>query len=442
MTTGQGKTEQLLHEINHKLGTHKGARRVWLEGKRLTDAGFRQGVRYQMAPTDGGLVLRLSPAGDKRVSGTTARPVVDILNQTVTDALGPAETVHVRFTPRAIEISLLSPAARAAALRLRRVNHRLRGGQAWRLGSVSHGAGIASSGILAGLGAAEMAFGVDISADYIAQSLQHGPLALGGVSIVSDLRALDPGDLPECDVLEAGLPCVAASRAGRAKKGLERPEDDPQVEDLEVAFIEILRATQPAVVVLENVPEYATSDSAGRIRRWLERWGYTTSEQVLHGAEWSLEARDRWVLVAVTDGLTVDLNLTPAARPAALGEILDRKVPATAWRSTASFEAKKAKDEAAGNGFSRGRRFLTAADTSTPTLRRGYQKGGNCDPRLSHPTRPGVARLFSAAEHARIKGVPPTMVDGLSEKVAHEVLGQSVIRPAFLALGAAIAAAL
>jgi len=435
-STASGKTEQLLHSIEHKLGTHKGARRVWLEGKRLSDAGFRQGVRYQVGQTDGGLVLRLSPAGDKRVSGTTRRPVVDILNTQVSDILGPAEVVHVRFAPRAITITLLSPADRAAAARLRRVNARLQGGQAWRLGSVSHGAGIAASGILAGLGAAEMAFGVDISPDYISQSLDHGPLAQGGVSIVSDLRLVDPAELPECDVLEAGLPCVAASRAGRSKKHLDRPEDDPQVEDLEVAFIEILRATQPAVVILENVPEYATSDSAGRIRRWLERWGYTIHEQVLDGAEWALEARVRWVMVATTRGLSVDLNLQGAERPAELGDVLDRKVPATAWRRFEHLDRKQTRDAARGSDFRQ--QLVSASSTRVPTLRRGYQKAGSTDPRLSHPTRAGYSRLLSPAEHARCKGIPPALVTGLSDKVAHEVLGQSVISPAFTAIGRAI----
>jgi len=52
-----------------------------------------------------------------------------------------------------------------------------------------------------------------------------------------------------------------------------------------------------------------------------------------------------------------------------------------------------------------------------------------------------VARLFSAAEHARIKGIPPALVAGLSEKKAHEILGQSVVAPAFVGLGSLIAQA-
>ncbi|MNC53354.1 hypothetical protein D3C75_1027560 [compost metagenome] len=48
---------------------------------------------------------------------------------------------------------------------------------------------------------------------------------------------------------------------------------------------------------------------------------------------------------------------------------------------------------------------------------------------MAHPDRTlrGVARKFTAKEHARIKTIPESLVDGLSETIAHEILGQSVI---------------
>jgi len=41
-------------------------------------------------------------------------------------------------------------------------------------------------------------------------------------------------------------------------------------------------------------------------------------------------------------------------------------------------------------------------------------------------------------EHARLKGIPARIVEGLSTTVAHEVLGQSVVYPAFRAVGRAL----
>jgi DNA (cytosine-5)-methyltransferase 1 len=417
------------HLIQRRLSAHRGARRLWLEGKRLTDVGFRAGVRYQVATTSDAIVLRLSPAGDHKVSHKQGRPVVDLL----TRSLGDVERIEVAFTPRQVLVRV-HPLDLAARDRLDRLNTRLAAGEQLRLGSICHGGGVASDALLRGLGSTQLAFAVEQNAAYIEQSLDHGPLSHGGMSIEADLGDIDPAILPEVDVLEAGLPCVAASRAGRSKKHLDRPEEDAQVADLAAAFCEIVRATRPAVVLLENVPEFADSASADLIRRRLGRWGYEIHEVDLDGSAWSLEARNRWVLVAVTRGLDLDLGaLVPSRDHAALGEVLDRRVAADRWHTFAHLDRKEARDQARGNKFSQ--RVLTPTATSVPTLRRGYQKGGSTDPRLAHPTRAGYSRLLTPAEHARIKGISPALVDGLSDTVAHQVLGQSVIAPAFVGLG-------
>jgi len=431
-----------VHKIQTTLGAHKGARRLWLEGKRLSDVGFLDGVRYERSVTDDAIVLRLTPDGSRRVSHKPdGRPVVD----TLTRELGEVERIEVRFDPGHITVRV-HPMDILARDRVRRLNARLARGHKLRLGSVCHGGGVAADALLRGLGArhAQLELAIEQDAEYVNQSFAHGPLGKAGHSFVGDLGDLAStpealADLPECDVLEAGLPCISASRAGRAKKGLEQPEDDAATADLAHAFLNVVAATRPAVVLLENVPEYAGSASASMIRRNLERLGYTLHEIALDGAAWALEARQRWVLVAVSRGLTFDPTALVARREvAALGEVLDKRVAATSWRSTDNLEAAFERDRAKGNGFSRGRRYLTPAATSVPTLRRGYQKGGKTDVRLAHPSRPNVARLFSAAEHARIKGIPARLVTGLSEKKAHEVLGQSVVAPAFVSLGALI----
>lgn len=438
-----GKTESFIrHLAYHKLGEHKGSRRVWLEGRRLADVGFKAGVRYQVGAADGTLRLRLSKAGSHVVSHKQGRPVVDLL----TRQLGDVERVEVRFTAREVLISV-HPLDRAAAARLVRLNARIQGGQPVRLGSLSHGGGIATDALLRGLGAAgvsaELAFGLDIEGRYIEHSLEHNPAwRAGGMSVEADLGEVDAELLPQVDVLQAGLPCVSASRAGRAKKGLERPEQDAVTADLVVAFLDVIRATQPAVILLENVPEYADSASADIIRRRLGRWGYEIHEHAVDGAAWSLEARKRWVLVAVTRGLAINLDelASSGERPAALGEVLDARTPASSWRRFAHLDAKETRDAARGSKFSQ--RLLTSSSTSVPTLRRGYQKAGSTDPRLAHPSRAGYSRLLSPAEHARIKGVPPELVKGASDTMAHEILGQSVISPAFAALGRLVGAAL
>lgn len=425
----------LPHAAERRLSSHKGGRRLWLEGKRLRDIGFEAGVRYQAAVAGDVLTLRLSAQGDHKVSHKQGRPVVDL----ITRELGDVERVEVAFTAGAVFVSVHHLDS-ATQERLGRLQSRLADGQALRLGSICHGGGVASDALLRGLGNAEMAWAVEHDASYLEQSLEHGALSRGGRSFEYDLGNLDPNALDSVDVLEAGLPCVSASRAGKAKKHLARQEDEDATADLHISFLEIIRATQPAVVLLENVPEYASSATAQTIRARLRRFGYVLHEAIIDGAAWSLEARSRWVLLAVTRGISLDLGaLVPTPRPERLSDVVDPA--AGGWRGLGALERKAAKDKAAGRGFSRGRKVLDGSATTVPTLRRGYQKGGSCDVRLAHPSQPGLARLFTAAEHAAIKGIPQRLVAGLSEKKAHEVLGQSVISPAFVGLGELIAQA-
>lgn len=72
---------------------------------------------------------------------------------------------------------------------------------------------------------------------------------------------------------------------------------------------------------------------------------------------------------------------------------------------------------------------------SPPTI---CNSARSTDPQLAHPSDPRLSRLFTPAEHARIKGIPGRIIEGLSATVAHEVLGQSVVFPAFRALGRAL----
>lgn len=66
------------------------------------------------------------------------------------------------------------------------------------------------------------------------------------------------------------------------------------------------------------------------------------------------------------------------------------------------------------------------------------KQGRSTEPFILHPTKPGLSRLLTAREHARVKTIPEEVVAGVSETVAHEILGQSVIFTAFEALAAAV----
>ncbi|EBB4184929.1 DNA cytosine methyltransferase, partial [Salmonella enterica] len=59
-------------------------------------------------------------------------------------------------------------------------------------------------------------------------------------------------------------------------------------------------------------------------------------------------------------------------------------------------------------------------------------------PFIVHPEQPELSRIFTPTEHCRVKGIPEELIQGLSDTIAHQILGQSVVFPAFEALALAL----
>lgn len=63
---------------HYTVRANKGRARIWLEGKRLSSAGFAVGSRFNIEVIEGALVLRLDASGSRKVSGKGERPIIDI----------------------------------------------------------------------------------------------------------------------------------------------------------------------------------------------------------------------------------------------------------------------------------------------------------------------------------------------------------------------------
>ena len=193
-----------------------------------------------------------------------------------------------------------------------------------------------------------------------------------------------------------------------------------------------------AALVLENVEEYAKSASAQLMRHQLADMGYRVEEFVLRARDFgALENRVRWALVALSDGVpslgSVEPNEASGEPAMALGDLLDAvPLDSPSWSPMNYLRDKEARDRAAGKGFAM--QVVTPASTSVPTIRKQYNKGGSTDPYVQHPERAELLRKFTPAEHARIKGVPATLVADMSATAAHEALGQGIVVAPFRAL--------
>ncbi|SEU40294.1 DNA (cytosine-5)-methyltransferase 1 [Burkholderia cepacia] len=432
------------------IGANRGKPRIWLQGLELEKAGFQPGASYEIDVKGNSVVLTVKADGTRIVSPKKVRertlPVIDLNSKALLAIFDGMAAVRV--IPKDGEIYIVPLASEIKKQeRFQRLREKLEQGEPLAIGSLSHGGGILTHAIHEGLRRAgidaKLAFANDIRPELIEHASQNNdawshdtvPLAAPMQELAFDDRAL--AQVPKVEILEAGIPCSGASRAGVAKRGLKHPEEHPEVGHLVVSALILLNKAAPAVVLIENVVTYATSASASILRTQLRDLGYTTHERVLRGKEWgAIDNRERWCMVAVTHGISFDFDqlMPPDTLPRELSEILDPIGPDDSrWSTMQGLKDKQVRDKAEGKNFKM--QIFDASDTSIGTLTKGYSRVRSTDPKLRHPTNPELLRQFTPAEHARMKTIPAHLLEGASDTVQHEMAGQSVIWEQFVDVG-------
>jgi DNA (cytosine-5)-methyltransferase 1 len=447
-----GNTKTLVSVTTTTMGNNKGAPRVWLQGQMPARSGFLPGAKFRVAVDPHGVrvTLSLHEEGSRTVSrkekGGKEVPVLDINSNEALAILAGYKQIRVIFMDG--EIHLLPDAVEARQKeRLDRLRTELEEGRL-SVGSVSHGAGILSHALHTGFEdesiRSELKFAVDIDPEALEVAASNNTAwnhRTQAIALPVQMLALaDPyvlSKLPAVSMLEAGLPCTAASISGKSKKKLKQAEDDPKAGHLVAAFITLIGRLNPAIVLLENVRPWFSTASGAILRTQLRELGYDVQERDLDGRDYAIEDRPRRVLLGVTEGIEVNLDamVAPSRAVQRIGDILeDVSADDEQWRDVAYLKAKEIADKAAGKGFAM--QLVTANDTRVGTIGTGYQKARSTEPRLVHPSNAELSRLFTPVEHARLKGIPPELVAGVESKTtAHALLGQSVVWGAFRHVG-------
>jgi DNA (cytosine-5)-methyltransferase 1 len=450
---------QIMDILIRRLGDHRGAPRLYLDCGALARAGFHPGLSISVATDVEAcrVLIKLDDAGSRRVSrkkrGNREIPVIDLNSVEALAGLEDFHQVRVVVRPGAIHVLALA-SERKAQERLQRLRGRIESGEPLRCAGIAFGAGITSWALHRGLAASgiptSLAMANELQEEYLDLAAHHNPVCSGGTHLVNapmQEAVMDDwvvSRVGKVELLEAGIPCSGASRAGVSKRGLAKMEDHPLVGHLVASVIQWIAALQPAIFVAENVPGYAVSASAAILRGWLVDAGYVVHEVELDAHDFgSLEGRVRWFLVAVPPA--VDLDLSSMAPEAvvhlALGQLLEDVQPSDPrYRRVDYLKAKAVRDRARGSGFKM--QLVDSGSTRVPTLRKGYHKGGSTDPRVRHPRDPELSRLLTAKEHARIKGLDPELLGDASDTLGHQICGQSVDARPVRALGQRIGEAL
>jgi DNA (cytosine-5)-methyltransferase 1 len=282
-----------------------------------------------------------------------------------------------------------------------------------------------------------------------------------------DVRTLTTKFLPAFDLLAAGFPCQPFSIAGVSKKNsLGRPHGfaDEVSGNLFFAIRDVLRATRPRAVLLENVKNLLTHDSGrtwARIEKELSDLGYLVARDVIDSSRWVPQRRRRTFIVCLHDTAFDAKFVFPPIPPGdgpTVGSILEPAddVPPKYTLTPALWnylEQYAASHRTRGNGFGRG--LVTSRDAVTRTLSaRYYKDGSEILLQLDGAARP---RMLTPVECALLMGFPsPRRVAPIdddpvedppltsfripvSDKQAYRQFGNSVAVPVVEHLGAALA---
>lgn len=436
--------------IIRKIGSSKGHPRVYLDMPDLAISGFAPGQTYKRevftesrritltADVDGGYTVSKKDKVGKDC------PVIDLHSSEAFKAFEGMEAVRIVLDVNCIHIMPLASEAKRVE-RLARMAGNMEAGALHTAGA-AFGGGVLDHAAHAGLRASglesKLVMANEIDEGLIAHAQLHNDCVLSSTTLIAaPMQELVQDDwamnkLPKADLLCMGIPCSGASIAGKSKRSLSMMENHPEVGHLVASAVMLINRINPAVIVIENVAQYATTASAQILRQHLRDSGYVVHETDLKAGDFGcLENRERWFMVAATRGIDLDLSsLAPVVRTVrTVNEILeDVALDSLEWRSFDYLKSKEVRDAAKGNGFSM--QVVTPQSTSVPVLRKGYHKGGSTDPLLAHPENPDLLRQFTVVEHARIKQVPECLVEGLNKTDGHILLGQGIAYAPVVAL--------
>lgn len=439
-----------------KMGQNRGAPRLWLEGLRLSKCGFEAGAKFrvELDLTTRQVRLKLDPNGDRTVSGrkrtldsgeVRSTPIVDVTGGSLAEVLG--EGARVRAVLSAGEIVFdLHPVELAIEAREKRTREHIAKGFLTE-SALCAGAGVATLALQEGLESQGFDTRVDWVIDrdgrYLDLAVQNNPAITAETRLYeASLEEVETAALSGTDCLQASLPCTGHSLSGKAKRGLNQAEDHPTDALATFGLMRILEAVNPSIVVSENVKEARESASYALIRAYLHEQGYVLFEDILDSKQaGSVEDRKRWWLIAISKGLAEGFDIskipTQARQYATLGDAMDPvESDSPRWKRYDYLVEKAIRDAAAGKGFKR--QLVNEESAQIGCVGRHYNKARSTEPFIERED--GLQRLLTPAEHARVKGIPPSLVDGASETLAHEALGQSILYGHAKGIGEAIGA--
>jgi DNA (cytosine-5)-methyltransferase 1 len=452
--------------LNRKLKQHRNAPRIYIDEPALfdfapslkrTQSADKSLLTYNRIWKEGGLVLELDHKGKHTLSTKMKDgvlvPVLDINNKKLGELFDYDQDLRIAIKSGRV---IIKAHASESDIEQRENNiiTKIKKKSNIEVGSLFHGGGFLDRSMHNGFANAGVKtttkFAVEIEQRYLNASRRNNKKIFNPDTyfIYSDVALLNYNNMPKCDILLSGIPCTGASLSGRAKNKLQFAEEHDSAGACFFSFLNAVKSSNPAIVVIENVQAYLSTASYSIIKSVLGQLGYNLQSVVLNGADFgSFEKRERMVCVAISKGLSckntfeklfANIESMKAPKEIKLKDLLD-DIPLDdpSWKEVRYLHEKAEKDKAAGKGFRM--QLLDENSTSCGVIGAGYHKTRSTEPRLIHPTNPALSRLFTPEEHARIKTNSIELIAGLPATHAHTILGNGIIGCVFEAVGYCLA---
>lgn len=423
-----------------KLTDHRGNKRIWLEGKRLSLIGFNRYEPYstELDEENTMIILRLDPDGDKKVAGRKRGereiPILDLGNEKITKMLGDAERIRAIFSEGKIVIEVHHEDKALKDREDRFKKHAKEG--AITKGDACSGAAVFTAAMQEAMDESGISSSVEWIIDregkYLQVAIDNNPAIDDDTCIFeASLEELEPELLTNIDHLHFSLACTGHSTAGKSKNKIGKAEEHPIDATSVFGIRDIIKNANPALLTSENVTEAQDSATYTLLKSELQRLGYVVYETILDQFQaGSFERRKRYWFMAIskgldalTKGMGLD-NIQPyPLQYACLGNLLE-DVPADdpSWSDNQYLKDKAIRDKATGKGFAN-RQLLSPGASSCGTIGRHYNKRRSTEPFVTRSD--GKERLLTPVEHARAKGIPEEMTKGVARTTAHEFMGQA-----------------